>query len=68
MKPEKREVVDLRRYRQDKAKAVRAAKAQAQEAARGAEQPILGSRPGAAVIVVLLIAVFVVAWLAPKLF
>ena len=65
---EKPEVVDLRRYRQDKARAAKAAAEKAREAQAGASQPLLGSRPGAAVIIIVIIAVFVAAWLAPKLF
>lgn len=67
---EKPEIVDLRRYRQDKARAARAAEEKAREARKAQDkgQPILGSRPGAAVIIIVIIAVFVAAWLAPKLF
>lgn len=64
---EKPEVVDLRRYRQDKARAAKAAAEKAREARAATSQPLLGSRPGAAVIIILIVAVFVAAWLAPKL-
>lgn len=65
---EKPEVVDLRRYRQDKARAAKAAAEKVREARASAPQPLLGSRPGAAVIIIVIVAVFVAAWLAPKLF
>lgn len=61
------EVIDLRRYRQNKARAAKAVEDKARAARQATSQPLLGSRPGAAVIIIVILAVFVAAWLAPKL-